>query len=215
MIKVSLFAVLVFNLMTANAQRVGIGTNQPTAPLTVISDVSSKGIIQKDGDMEIGFFTDISSGSAYIQTWSNHPLRFGTNNSSAQMTLATNGNVGIGVGITTPSDKLVVSGVTSTSGLKVGSTSASTVIGDIILGQHVVGASATTQKTTTLTFPQALGSVPRIFATVRHDPSFNVNDAFSVTVKSISTTQAVFIVRRLDNDLPWGQNLRIDYMIVR
>ncbi len=87
-------------------QNVGIGTNTPNYPLTVMAPTAGKGIVQKTGDVEVGFYT--SSGSAFIQTWSNHSLNFTTNNSTAYMTLTTQGNLGIG--INSPSAKLDVNG---------------------------------------------------------------------------------------------------------
>lgn len=98
-------------ILLASAQNVGIGTTTPTYPLTVISK-NNKGIVQKDGDLEVGFYT--SSGNAYLQTWTDHPLRFSTNNNAAQMTLLTNGNVGIGV--LTPINRLQVEGSAAGSG---------------------------------------------------------------------------------------------------
>jgi hypothetical protein len=85
---------------------VGIGTTSPTSPLTVVANGLGKGIIQKTGDTEIGFYTNASG--AFIQTWSNNNLNFTTNNSSAQMTLSTSGNLGIGTVL--PGAKLDVNG---------------------------------------------------------------------------------------------------------
>jgi hypothetical protein len=96
---------LLFSANQLFAQNVGIGTTTPTYPLTVIAQ-DHKGIIQKDGTVEVGFFT--STTSAFLQTWSDHPLKFTTKNSSVQMTLLTNGNFGIGVDA--PTNRLHVSG---------------------------------------------------------------------------------------------------------
>lgn len=90
------------------AQRVGIGTNTPAYPLTVMGAAQGKGIVQKSGDVEIGFYT--STNAAYLQTWSNHPLYFSTNNGSPQMTL---NSIGLGVGLgdnKLPSARLDVNG---------------------------------------------------------------------------------------------------------
>jgi hypothetical protein len=91
-----------------HAQNVGIGTNIPTYPLTVIGVAQGKGIVQKTGTVEVGFFT--SANSAYVQTWSNHPLSFSTNNGSPQMILNVTGlGIGIGEG-NLPTAKLDVDG---------------------------------------------------------------------------------------------------------
>jgi len=124
------FFIAISLLVLANlkAQNVGIGTSTPAYPLTVVA-AGSKGITQKDGALEIGFYTGPTS--AYLQTWTNHPLHFATNNGSAQLTLATNGN--FGVGTTTPSTKLHVTGNTSLMGdVGVGTTTPSSKL-------HVIG----------------------------------------------------------------------------
>jgi hypothetical protein len=89
----------------ATAQNVGIGTNTPGYPLTVVAQ-GTKGIVQKDGVVEVGFYT--SPTSAFLQTWSNHALNFTTGYAAAQMTLLPSGNFGIGT--TAPSAKLDVNG---------------------------------------------------------------------------------------------------------
>jgi hypothetical protein len=88
-------------------QNVGIGTNTPTYPLTVIATAGGKGIVQKTTDVELGFYT--SSTQAFIQTWSNHALQFSTSNGPTQMTLSTQGYLGIGN--ITPTSQLDINGV--------------------------------------------------------------------------------------------------------
>ncbi|MGC4130468.1 MAG: hypothetical protein QM564_13170 [Bergeyella sp.] len=101
------------DIYNANSGNVGIGTTTPAFPLTV-AKTGGEGIIQQseDGAVKIGFWTN--SGSAYVQTSSDHDLRFATNNGNAQMTLQkTTGNLGIGT--TTPTEKLDVNGKTRTT----------------------------------------------------------------------------------------------------
>lgn len=88
------------------AQNVGIGISSPTYPLTVSAPTGGKGIVQKTADVEVGFYT--TSGQAFLQTWSNHPLYFTTNNGLTQMALTTQGNLGIGT--TAPTSMLDVNG---------------------------------------------------------------------------------------------------------
>jgi hypothetical protein len=97
---------VLFSVICHAQQNVGIGTNTPTYPLTVIAPPGGKGIVQKTGDVEVGFYT--VSTQAYIQTWSNHPLYFSTNNGAPQMILNTQGNLGIGT--PAPSTRLDVNG---------------------------------------------------------------------------------------------------------
>ncbi len=90
------------------AQNVGIGTNTPAYPLTVVANSGTAGgITQKNGIVELGFYT--SGSSAYLQTWTAHDLNLATNNGAAKLTIATtNGYVGINT--TTPTAQLDVSG---------------------------------------------------------------------------------------------------------
>jgi|GEM_PF-856506 len=90
-----------------SAQNVGIGTTTPNYPLTVAADGSLRGIAQKNGTVEIGFWT--STGSAFLQTWSPHDLNFATNNGIARLTLANStGYLGINTG--SPSAQLDING---------------------------------------------------------------------------------------------------------
>ncbi len=78
--------------------------------------------LQKDGtglnhrslDNLIGIGTYVNSANAWIQTHTNHPLRFTTNGGSTQLILATNGNFGIGN--ITPTQKLHVDGNVNVTG---------------------------------------------------------------------------------------------------
>lgn len=108
----SFLLLIIYNL--SYSQNVGIGTTTPAYPLTVAA-ISNKGIVQKDGNVEVGFYTtQFGTGAAFLQTWSNHSLNFATNNSNTQMTLLTNGNFGIGA--TNPEQKLHVVGNAAISG---------------------------------------------------------------------------------------------------
>ena len=73
---------------------VGIGITNPSNLLTVAA--LGQGITQQtpDGSTKVGFYTTGVAG--YVQTHTNHPLRFTTNNGSPQMSLTTSGSLGIG-----------------------------------------------------------------------------------------------------------------------
>ncbi len=88
--------------------RLGIGTTSPTRKLTVqtAAALGEAGLSHTNGTVEVG--TYVNSGGGWLQTHTNHPLFFTTNNLSAQMTLTTAGNIGIGT--TTPGQKLYVNG---------------------------------------------------------------------------------------------------------
>ncbi len=76
------------------AGNVGIGTNTPLDKFSVNAGTNEYGITQTDGTITVG--TWVGNGGGYYGTKSNHPLRFFANNSSTQMTILPNGNVGIG-----------------------------------------------------------------------------------------------------------------------
>lgn len=77
---------------------VSIGTDNTSAgnKLTVQTLNNSFGITHTDGNIRLSTYTGGSTGGGWIGTQSKHPLSFFTNNSGAQMTISTNGSVGIG-----------------------------------------------------------------------------------------------------------------------
>lgn len=95
------FAILnLFTLffMQSFSQNVGIGTLTPVTKLTVQTSTDNFGITHTDGTVRVG--TYVGSSGGWLATQSLSPLYFGTGllngNNSAQMTLLTNGNFGIG-----------------------------------------------------------------------------------------------------------------------
>jgi len=115
---------------------VGIGTTSSVSKLTVqgtgygITHTSGAGV----GAVTLGtFITTAVGGSGGFGTKSNHPLNFFTNNGFSQMTLDTNGNVGIGID---PSFKLHV--LSTTGGL-------SAIYGESATGRGVWGKSTSSR----------------------------------------------------------------------
>lgn len=100
------------SIYNKNTGKVGIGTNTPGEKFTVVA--TGKGITQENaaGTISMGLFT--GNLTAVVQTNTNHPLRFATNNSASSMTLATNGNFGIGT--SSPDERLHVQGNIKASG---------------------------------------------------------------------------------------------------
>jgi Chaperone of endosialidase len=97
------------------AQNVGIGTTTPADKLTV--QVAGYGLTHTNGTATIGTWIGSFQGvsTAKIGTKSNHSLNFFTANSSPQMTLLTNGNLGIGTEL--PIEKLSVVTATNSFGI--------------------------------------------------------------------------------------------------
>lgn len=75
---------------------------------------SGIGINHHNSDNSVGIGTFVDNSGAWIQTHTNHPLRFRTNGGATQMILATNGNLGIGDII--PTQKLYVDGTATVTG---------------------------------------------------------------------------------------------------
>lgn len=135
------------NIYNSNTGNVGIGTTNPDFPLTV-AKTSGEGIVQQseDGAVKIGFWTN--TGSAYLQTSSNHDLRFATNNGDAQMTLQ-KGTGNLGIGTTNPSAKLTVKSTADGMGI-----TQESLMGNVKAGMYTDEASAyiQTHSNTDLSF---------------------------------------------------------------
>lgn len=101
------------NITNTNAGNVMIGVGDPFSKFTVSAD--QVGFTQQttNGQVKVGFYTHPSQG-AYIQTHSNHPLNFSSNNGAAHMTILPSGKVGIGTA--TPTSMFHVTGGTSLFG---------------------------------------------------------------------------------------------------
>lgn len=100
-----------------NSGNVGIGTSSPSHPLEILTPDASWGMVQTNGTDQVGTFT--GSGAGWLATQSNSPLYFGTSlnnaNTSPQISLLTNGNVGIGT--TAPATKLQVNTIDGSRGI--------------------------------------------------------------------------------------------------
>lgn len=106
-------------LLLTNDGKVGINViNPPSDTLVVATKEGGYGITNTNGTVKISTRLDASSG--HLGTQTNHPLHFFTNGGAPQMTLTTDGKLGIGTDA--PSEKLTVAttgenfGITHTNG---------------------------------------------------------------------------------------------------
>jgi hypothetical protein len=125
-----LIALTLFISTYCSGQSISITpTNSVTAKILEIKK-NAFGLYHRSADNLIGIGTYVDLSNAYIQTHTNHPLRFTTNGGSTQLILATNGN--FGVGNITPTQRLHVDGnvnVTGTTNTDARITGTSLIIG--------------------------------------------------------------------------------------
>lgn len=97
-------------MVQLQAQNVGIRVANPAYPLTVgAADNFSPGVVQIGNGVQLALSGTGNAGS--LLTLGNHPLNFSANGATEpDMTIATNGNVGIGLGATAPAYKLDIGG---------------------------------------------------------------------------------------------------------
>jgi hypothetical protein len=103
--KKSLFfmvSLLIISILSFSQSTIILPNSTPSHILK--TGTGSKGFSHTDGTIGVGTF--VGTGAGWIQTHSNHPLLFSTNNGVAQMALTTNGRLGIGT--STPATTLDV-----------------------------------------------------------------------------------------------------------
>ena len=82
------------DISNINSGSVGIGTTTPISKLGVKTATGNYGLTQTDGTVTVGTYVNANLG--WFGTRSNHPLTFFTNDGGPSVTLATNGNFGMG-----------------------------------------------------------------------------------------------------------------------
>lgn len=191
----------------------GIGVLIPARMLSVGTDIAVDENNTNNGTLSSSLHFGASNSGEGIASnrfsgnlWG---LDFYTN-SVNRLSISNGGNVGIGT--TAPAAKLDVNGTTTTNGLQV---SNGNVFTKMQSGSVTVGPSGTSQLTYTITFPVAFTSAtPRVFATARNEPSTSYNDAFSVSIRSVSATAVILNIQRTDSNGSWAQQLRVDWFAV-
>jgi len=97
------------------------------------------------------------------------------------------------------------------SGLKVGTNG--TTLARIQAAEALTGPSGAALTQVTVTFASAFSGTPPILATVRNDPAWgDVDDVFVVTVRSVSSTQFVANILRVDSNGGWSQSPLLEWM---
>ena len=122
-----------------------------------------------------------------------------------QFLVRANGGVGINTNAPT-TNTLTVSG----SGLRVATNG--TTFARIQAGETAIGSSLSASKQVTVTFASAFSGTPKILATVRNDPTWDVGDTFVVTVRKVTTTQFVANIVRVDTNAAWNQNPLLEWL---
>lgn len=179
----------------SNSGNVGIGETSPTVPLNFASTVGDKISLWGNGSSHYGLGIQASLLQVYTLDASND-IAFGYGSS----------------GSFTENVRMKGNGTTVTKGLQV---SNGTVFTKMQSGSATVGSCATAQKSITIFFPVAFASgTPKVFATARNEPASSFNDAFSVSVRSISSTSVSLNVQRTDSITGWGQQLLVDWFAV-
>lgn len=87
-----------------------------------------------------------------------------------------------------------------------------TVFGNMQEGMDIAGNSNSITKEYTIVFPNPFDNVNNVRINVQAVNESPVEDQFLVTVKQVTNTQAVVIVRRMDGPASWGQQLRLHWM---
>ena len=182
-----------------------IGNNLNTAPnvgsLRITGSNGAPGA-WKQWSFEVG---STSTGTSIYNT---ERLRISAG-VTEMITVDGTGNVGIGE--TSPSQKLDVNGNTTTNGLQVGT---GTMFTNMQGGKADVGSSGGEVLTHTVTFPTAFSGVPTVICTASTEPGQNYDDSFNVTIRNVSATGFVMIINRVDGST-WGQNLDVNWFAFR
>ena len=88
------------SVITESAGKINIGlASAPISTLTVKTATDNYGLIHSNGQVQVGTWAgsgSVGTQGGWIGTKSNHPLRFFAGPTGAAMTIATNGDVGIG-----------------------------------------------------------------------------------------------------------------------
>jgi hypothetical protein len=165
-----------------------------------------------DGNHDVHLLNQYGDGATILGSQGSGSVHLITAN---QGRLSINGSGDVTVGDLAGTGTRVV--VASAGGTLSTSSTASTALDDLLKlqkGTATVGPNASSAfKTFTITFPTAFATAPNVTCTARNEGSTNFNDTFAVTIRSVSTTQFVVNIQRVDNTTTgWGQNLLLSWI---
>ena len=187
----------IYNVNTGN---VGIGTNTPNAKLHVntndnapfaVSGTNSQVRIVESDNSNKQWKVEVQAGNFSVTE----------NGVSVPLTIE--------AGAGDNALRITNNGITQVQKIKVGTNGS--VFNNIQKGTFLIGPQVNPQPTLEVTraFPTAFETIPRLNAICRNEAPYS--NQFSVTIKSITTTDVTFIIRRLDNAGGWGQQLLLDW----
>ncbi|MBK8632414.1 MAG: hypothetical protein IPN72_02155 [Saprospiraceae bacterium] len=187
----------IYNVNTGN---VGIGTNTPNAKLHVntndnapfaVSGTNSQVRIVESDNSNKQWKVEVQAGNFSVTE----------NGVSVPLTIE--------AGAGDNALRITNNGITQVQKIKVGNDGS--VFNNIQKGTFLIGPQVNPQPTLEVTraFPTAFETIPRLNAICRNEAPYS--NQFSVTIKSITTTDVTFIIRRLDNAGGWGQQLLLDW----
>jgi subtilisin-like proprotein convertase family protein len=188
------------DIYNTNTGSVGIGTNNPTGSLDVSSTINTA-LYVRGANSQIRIVENDNA---------NKQWKFEVNNSNFSIT---EDAVAVPLLLKAGSDNSVLVTTNDTvqvKKLQVGSNG--TAIAKMQAGTFAIGSQSIPQATkeVTFTFANAFTSTPKIIATCRNEVS-TYGDQYVATVKTVSATSVTFIIRRLDSNIGWGQNVQLDW----
>ncbi len=136
--------------------------------------------------------------------YSSQPFASTTNN---QFLIRASG--GVGINTTNPATALDVKGTITATGIRAGVNG--TVQSRVQFGTATVGTGVAGANVYTITFPNAFSSAPRVLVTVRGDDR---SDTFAISTRGVNTTSFKVSIVRVDANLGWGQDLRVDWYAI-